>query len=429
MNQRIIKMQKYLKLLFIFALSSLLLTGCIGSRGSESCLASINLIDADGVSETISNEERLKTYDKINFLSPQPYKKVLRVYKRNEQGMIQACLTGYHPNGELKQYLELVNGRAYGQYGAWYENGTQKVCARVIGGNGDLYDGVENSWLFDGVCEAFSVEGCLEAEIPYIKGKREGTARYYHKNGCIWKEVSLHDDKICGRYLIFLDDGSLFEESSFDEGRKEGDAFRYWKDGSIAFKELYACDRLMEGSYFGIDGQPVSEIVCGNGFRAIFDRDSVIELQEYRAGVQEGLVKVMGKRGVVTRTYGMKDGLKNGEEIEFYPMTDQPKFSIGWVEGKIQGITKTWYSTGIQESQREMAGNKRSGVLTAWYADGSLMLLENYDQDLLVKGEYYKMGDRFSISRVLCGDGTATLFDSNGVFMRKVKYRQGKPEW
>jgi antitoxin component YwqK of YwqJK toxin-antitoxin module len=427
MNQTFIKIQNFLKLLFIVALSSILLTSC--ARAPVTCLASINLIDADGVSETISNDERLKNYDNVNFLSPQPYKKVLRVYKRNEKGMILACLTSYHPNGELKQYLELVNGRAYGEYGVWYDNGTQKVRARVIGGNGDFYDGVENTWLFDGICEAFSNEGCLEAEIPYIKGKREGIARYYHKSGRIWKEIPLCDDRINGLFQVYLDDGSLFEETNYVDGKREGNALRYWKDGSLAFKELYECDRLMEGSYIGIDGLPVSEIVCGNGFKAIFDKTGVQEFQEYRAGVQEGLVKVLGKGGVITKTYGMKDGLKNGEEIEFYPNTNQPKFSIGWVEGKIQGVTKTWYASGVQESQREMAGNKRSGVLTAWYANGKLMLLENYDQDALVKGEYYKMGDQFSISRVLCGDGTATLFDSNGVFMRKVKYRQGKPEW
>lgn len=418
----------YLKLL-IFTLSFLLLSGCTAARSSGSCLASINLLDLDGVSETISNEERLKNYNEVDFLAPQPYKKVLRVYKRNKQGMIPACLTTYHPNGELKQYLEIVNGRAFGDYGAWYENGFPKVRARVIGGNGDLYDGVENCWLFDGVCEAYSIEGCLEAEIPYIKGKREGTAHYYHKNGCVWKEIPLSDDKICGRYLIFLDDGALFEETNFVEGKREGDAYRYWKNGSVAFKEFYECDRLMEGTYYGIDGQQVSAIACGNGFKAIFDKDSVIELQEYRTGIQEGLVKVLGKKGIVVKTYGMKDGLKHGEEIEFYPKTEQPKFSIGWMEGKVQGITKTWYPSGVQESQREMAGNKRSGVLTAWYSDGTLMLLENYDQDSLVKGEYYKMGDRFAVSRVLCGDGTATLFDANGVFVRKVKYRQGKPDF
>lgn len=427
MNRIPIKMHFFLKLLLIVHLS-LVLTSCMGNKSSEACLASINLIDADGISETISNEDRLKTYEKINFLTPQPYKKVLRVYKRNDQGMIEACLTSYHPNGELKQFLELVNGRACGEYGAWYDNGVRKVRARVIGGNGDLYDGVENSWLFEDICEAYSVEGCLEAEIPYVKGKREGIARYYHKNGRTWKEIPLHDDNINGPYLIFLDDGSLFEETTYINGKREGMAFRYWKDGSIASKEQYECDRLIEGSYFDSCGQKVSEVVCGNGFKAIFDKDSVLEFQEYRGGIQEGLVKVLGKKGVVTRTYGVKNGLKHGEESEFYPMTEQPRFSIGWIEGKIQGFTKTWYPSGVQESQREMAGNKRSGVLTAWYADGSLMLLENYDQDLLVKGEYYKMGDRFSTSRVLAGDGTATLFDANGVFMRKVKYRQGKPE-
>lgn len=415
--------------LVLTALSLLLfLSSCATVKIPCSPLASINIVDPNGVSETISNEERLKQYDGVNFFCPQPYKKVVRVYKRNELGNIIACITTYHPNGELKQYLEVLNGRAYGEYGAWYENGVRKVQARVIGGPGDLAEGIEKCWLFDGSCYAYSDDGKLEAEIPYCKGKREGVALYYHKNCSLWKEIYLSNDQMEGPSTVYFDDGTLFERTEFVNGKKEGQSNRYWLGGSPAAEECYQDNRLIQGQYYSKQGSIVAEVNCGNGFKAIFGKDCLIELQEYRAGVQEGIVQVIGKNGQVTRTYGVKDGVKHGEEIEYDQATKKPKLSINWVSGKIQGLCKTWYPNGTQESQREMADNKKMGILTAWYMDGALMMIENYDQDLLVKGEYYKLGQNTPVSTVVAGDGDVTLFDNSGMYLRKIKYQAGKPE-
>ncbi len=404
------------------------IAGCTTYREANLNLASISIVDANGTSEIISNEDRLRQYQDVDFLIPQPYKKVMRVYKRDHLNNIAATITTYHPNGELKQYLDVINGRASGDYGIWYENGIRKIQARVIGGPGDLYDGVENSWLFDGYCFAYAEDGLLEAEIPYIKGKREGTAVYYHKNGAIWKHIPLHNDTIQGCAISYYDDGSLFEKFVYDRGKRDGAAERHWKGGSTAALELYENDRLISGRYFYPNGDLVSEIVQGNGFRAVFSQDAVHELQEYQFGIQEGIIKVFAKKGNLCRSYHIKDGMKNGEEIEYNPFTNLPILSISWYKNQIQGLVKTWYPNGQLESQREMVGNKRSGILTAWYADGGLMLLENYELDKLMKGDYYKKDDGFPVSNIINGEGTATLFDSNGQYIRKINYRHGVPD-
>src|SRR5262249_36129540 len=150
----------------------------------------------------------------------------------------------------------------------------------------------------------------------YCKGKREGVAYYYHTNGAIWKEICLRNDKIHGSYTLYFDNGSLFEKLEFIDGNREGEAFRYWFGGAKAAVETYSQDRLIEGRYYSSKGEPISEVTCGNGFKAVFGKDCVIELQEYQGGVQEGVVKVLGKKGEIVRTYGIKNGLKHGEEIE-----------------------------------------------------------------------------------------------------------------
>ena len=74
-----------------------------------------------------------------------------------------------------------------------------------------------------------------------------------------------------------------------------------------------------------------------------------------------------------------------------------------------------------------MSNNKRNGHSSAWFRDGSLMLIEEYHQDRLLKGEYYSKGEKHPITTIDEGKGTATLFDAEGAFVRWVDYLNGKP--
>ena len=99
-------------------------TACIRSKVDEKpVLISINIIDRNGLNETITYKDRLEKYVNVDFLCPQPYQKVLRVYKRDCIGDSQSFITTYYDNGQPKQYLEAINNRAFGLYQEWYENG------------------------------------------------------------------------------------------------------------------------------------------------------------------------------------------------------------------------------------------------------------------------------------------------------------------
>ena len=56
------------------------------------------------------------------------------------------------------------------------------------------------------------------------------------------------------------------------------------------------------------------------------------------------------------------------------------------------------------------------------------MLVEEYENDLLIKGSYYKKGDKKIVSRIDSGKGTASLYSSDGFFLKKVLYEKGKPQ-
>lgn len=412
------------------------LTGCASKQQSyctvDPALTSINIIDRNGLTETINNPERLNQYALVNFLQPQPYQKVLRIYSRDYQGNIPACITSYHPNGYPSKYLEVVNSRACGEFKEWHPNGVLKVSANVIEGSADIVDGSEKTWLFDGCSQAWDEAGRLEASIMYVRGNLEGVSLYYHPNGNIWKSIPYIQNKVHGTTEIYLCDGSLLQTVTYCNGLKEGKSIRYWSKDVIAAEEDYCEGLLYTGRYYNTCGEIIAKIDEGRGVRAVFGKEAAIELQEYHYGVIEGEVKQLDRYGRINSLYHVKNNCKHGEEIYFYDAvrlqeTLLPKLSIKWFEGKIQGVVKTWYDNGTQESQREISNNKKNGHSTAWYRDGSLMLIEEYEQDQLLRGEYYIKGERFPISTIDEGKGIATLFDSEGSLVRKVEYKNGKP--
>jgi antitoxin component YwqK of YwqJK toxin-antitoxin module len=424
-------------LLYLF--SFLFLSACAGQRdpmGADT-LASISIVDRNGMTETISTPERLRQYEKTDFLCNQTHQKVLRVFARDDDGGVRSELTNYHPNGQVKQFLQAFNGRAQGCYQEWHENGQMKLDARVIGGMAELGSGAEQSWLFDGCSRAWDEKGELVAEITYEGGRLEGPARYFHSNGALWKEMTYERSLLEGVMVVYLADGTLLESTQYHDGKRHGEARRFWAEGQPAARELFQEDLLVEGIYYLDEGQVVGRVEHGNGKRAIFGRKGIARLEQYKQGVPDGMVEVFNTDGRLARTYHVHRGMKHGEEIEYYPPSrlvplaenaqPQPKLSVSWYEGVVQGTLKTWYEEGGLESQKELAHNSKQGMSLAWYRDGSLMLIEQYESDRLVSGSYMEAGIQEPVSRVNEGDGVATLFDGDGNFLRKTNYEEGLP--
>ena len=112
-----------------------------------------------------------------------------------------------------------------------------------------------------------------------------------------------------------------------------------------------------------------------------------------------------------------------GKKLNTFPK----KSSLYWDEDIIHGIVKTWYDNGQLESQKEITKNNKNGTSCSWYRDGSLMLIEEYENNILLKGSYYKSNHPEPISTIFDGNGIATLYNSDGTFLRKVRYQKGLP--
>ncbi len=418
-----------MKLLYCLAL----LLGASCYKESKDTIVAIQIQDRNGLIETISTPDRLENYERMDFLTSQPYKKILRIYRN--QGKNYSKITTYHPNGTVWQYLEAEELRAKGAYREWFANGQQRIEAVVIGGSADVSPGAQKDWLFHGTSFVWDDQGHLIAALPYNQGSLHGISVYYFPSGTIEKEWPYQNHVLEGIAVEYHPNGQVRSKISYKQGYKDGISRGYFQNGQTAWEEMYKDNLILQGTYYNPKGELMSEIEDGSGFRALFEGDHLSYLIQVQQGFAEGGVKQFTNKGELQGVYYIKNGKKYGTETIYYLPSEQeeslkgtlqPKVAINWEDNNVHGSVKTWYINGQLQSQKDFCRNKKMGPSIAWYRDGSLMLVEEYEEDKLMKGIYYKKNGLDSISSVIQGNGLATLYDENGVFLRKVPYIKGE---
>ncbi len=398
----------------------------------DSTLVSIQVIDRNGFAETISSTDRLARYQKTDFKAPQPYQKVLRVFGKNKEGQTPSVITSYHTNGHLWQYLEIFNGRAHGIYRECHFNGLEKMKLHVIEGIPELSDTALQSWVFDGVNNVWDEDGALVAEISYERGVLQGDSLYYYANGQIKRKVPYVQDEISGSLICYHENGDVSEIIPHVKGIRHGAASSFFADKTLAYQETFENGLLIKGEYYTEKGDLISSIQEGSGKRWESESGSLKRLVQYEKGFPEGLIECFDAKGNLKVAFTQKDGKKHGEEWEYYPKESskdplRPRLLLHWQEDILQGLVKTWFPNGKQESQKELYQNKKNGPTYAWYTNGDLMLSEEYEKDILSSGTYYKKGDKKPISKVSQGKGMATLYHPDGYLLQKISYEKGVP--
>ncbi len=406
----------------------LFFSGCF-SRANHSAdsILSIQIVDKNGFSQTINQQDRLKKFNSTEFISPQPYQKVTRVYGNSENGRTSSKINTYHPNGQPWQYLEVENGRSHGKFFEWHPNGELKIDAFVIEGIPDPSPIGQASWLFDGISHVFDEQGKRVAEVRYEKGLLEGESIYFHPNEMVKKKIIYSQDEIDGLVHYFDEAGKIIETNRYKRGKQDGISSAYWSPIQLKYEEYYEEGRLLRGEYFSIDGTEIARVDQGNGFKAVFEKEKLTQLIQFESGIAEGSVSSFSPNGALISTIKIKNGIKHGEEREYY-LNGNIKLSIEWAEGVIEGIVKSWYENGILESQREIHQNQKEGIAYGWFEDGELMLMETYEKNHLIEGLYFEKGKKEAISKVEHGKGIATILDKKGHCLRKVVYEEGEPK-
>jgi len=410
-------MKKYLLLAVFFASCQ--------KQVDSSHLISLQMIDRNGQTETISQEARIKLLEKQDFDKPQPYEKILRVFSKNEVGKNPSILTTYHKNGQLFQKLNALDGRAYGEYEEFYESGQIRIKSRVIEGTADLTSLAQSSWVFDGACEIFYPSGKKQAEFNYELGKRTGSARYFFEDGSLQKTLSFTEDLANGELIEYFPSGQILQKTFYQNGKQEGISTAYHANTQIAFTENWSDDCLLTGEYFDISGNLVSSIKKGEGHKTLFDENKIASRIQIQNGKIQGKIETF-KNGKLKHYYHVLNDQKEGEEGLYYEDTTVLKMLVNWHQDAITGIVKTFYKDGSLESQKSFNINKKAGPSSTFYKSGDLMCFEIYSQDKLIEGKYYKKAEKIPASTVEDGNGIATFFDEWGAVLQQINYEKGK---
>ena len=264
----------------------------------------------------------------------------------------------------------------------------------------------------------WDAQGNVCAQIPYEKGVLEGVTHHFYPTGQLEREAPYRQNLLDGDVIEYFLDGQIKGKITYRKGLKQGLSVGYGMEGNVCWTEEYKDDYLQNGSYFTPEKEKISSVQNGFGFQTFFDDTLAFQQIEIRKGKQEGTVKQFTQSRELKLSFHLKDGKRHGEEISYYLKSElesyfppQPvaKLSIEWNEDAIHGLVKTWYKNGCLESQKEWARNKKNGNACSWYLDGSLMLIEEYEDDLLRLGKYFKKGIQDPTSSVMHGNGLATL--------------------
>ena len=188
------------KILLIFPLF-LIFCGCHQETTTDD-LSCIQITDRNGLCETISLQDKINKFKQIDYSTPQPYKKIIRVFKKDDENKAKSIITSYHSNGQLHKYLEAFDGRAFGKFIEKHQNGQLQITANVIGGTAN-FD--ENSQTCKSYCH-YSCELCTDDTLLPCTSCPSSDVYFRQPNPneeengiciCLDGYFNIEDDKTC----------------------------------------------------------------------------------------------------------------------------------------------------------------------------------------------------------------------------------------
>jgi antitoxin component YwqK of YwqJK toxin-antitoxin module len=211
------------------------------------------------------------------------------------------------------------------------------------------------------------------------------TANYLHKalypDGTIAHIVEIKNNKKEGLYQSFDINGNPERIGEYKNGKRNG-LWKIWTDSSY-FEKNYINDILL--------GKTIEKLSNGN-----------IVYGQYKNNKEQGLWEWFNKDSMIL-------------ESAFY------------VEGKLNGEGKKFYSNGQIDYIGRYVDSKRTGICKWFYENGQLEqeILYNNDLKIEIIGSYDKSGNKRDAGTLKNGNGTWIKYDVNGNIETIENYKNG----
>lgn len=313
------------------------------------------------------------------------------------QSFGQNCWSSSNADGSGMELTQLENGifvneakAPYsGEVYSWFNESVR--CAQGRSENG----------LRVGEWKTFFIGGSLESVGMYIKGKPQGTFKFYHPSGKPHGEINHDaDGKAQGPVTWFYEDGTMEAQSTFVNDKLEGLVSEYYKNGQIKTKTHYSNGKKNgTNSNFHESGSQISEENWKNDLKdgafIKYGTNGTKSIEEfYVENKRHGELKQYDQDGRLASvtTYGMD--VQNGPEITFDAQGDTSTFYM-YKNKKI--VLERNFKAGKVSKQITYDNNgKEHGPKIEYFTNvpGQIASIHTFEHGNL-KGEwleYYKSG-------------------------------------
>lgn len=236
----------------------------------------------------------------------------------------------------------------------WVDGETGKAEWIPFGGNSSkLKTGRFTNFYFNG-------EKCEEGKL--VNGKNVDTLFAYNLKGVLDFYKTFDTDSTTyiihdGYRKVYYRDGKILAESNIKNHQFYGVLINYYENGNKRFVRNYIKDSGWSVNYYENgnikdSSREFNNTGKGKIFKSWFENGQIQSIVNWnmKTGLQEGNTKRYSEnndntQSILQSSADWKDGLWNGNTVLYYP-NGQLKDSIFLIEGKHEGIGKSWYESG-----------------------------------------------------------------------------------
>jgi antitoxin component YwqK of YwqJK toxin-antitoxin module len=360
----------------------------------------------------------------------------------------------YYPNHQIKVIIHYRDGKKYGAFTAFYEDG--KVMQKGFYRN-DALDSIITSYhpngqmkmeahysegALNGTVRQYSKTGNLTMEAQYKNNTQNGLTKTYYPNGKIQTEENYQAGVLQGFFKTYYDNGQLESISQRMQGKRAGEFKQFSREGQLTLLANYANGEPDgENKAWYNSGAKKHELQFKSGRKIginkyYFENGNLERLEDYNkdftevkikryyedgALMEEGLYSIHPNE-TVEGSLWKKEGLWKG-----YYVNGKLQYSTPYENHKINGTSTTFHENGGTATIATYAFGIQIGPYQTFYPNGQVKETCTYKNNKKYGAyKHYHENGKISVTGHYVGDkkhGEFRYFDENGKLTKKEVYK------